>query len=227
MDASRRLRRGFTLLELMLVVLLMGIVAGAAVVNLKDRQDSYALGAAARDLAAALRFAATQARMEGVGYRVRWNPERSEYRVEVIREGQREFGPAAGWAGLPRLFARGVRVSAVRPGGQVVEAMPEAVEFGPDGSGFWGTLELRGRGEQAVGIRILPWTGQVVVEEQRDETGVYSAGSSGGDDGVGGGGDRGVIGAVNGPSRGGSRCPSGGGGKHGAERDGIGSGGEC
>lgn len=163
----RRWRGGFTLVEMMLVVLLMGILATATVVNLRDRQDAYALSASARDLASALRFAATQARLEGVGYRVVCEHEGRGYRVETRGEGQGEYVPAAGLAGTGRLLARGARMSGVRQQDDAVEAMPEAIEFGPDGRGFWGVIELESRAGQGVEIRVMPWTGQVWVEEAR------------------------------------------------------------
>jgi type II secretory pathway pseudopilin PulG len=148
-----------------LVVLLMGIVAGAAVVNLKDRQDSYALGAAARDLAAAIRFAAAQARIEGVRYRLMWDGETNGYRVEVRRVGQSEWTPAEGLVGLPRRLAKGVSVSEVRRGDEMTT---DGMEFEPDGSGWWGVIELRSRSGQVMNIRIMPWTGQVLNESNEN-----------------------------------------------------------
>jgi general secretion pathway protein H len=67
----RRAAAGFTLLELMVVVLIVAIAAGLTAVKLRDRSESHLETEGVR-LAALLESARTQSRI--VGTEVRWQP---------------------------------------------------------------------------------------------------------------------------------------------------------
>jgi general secretion pathway protein H len=70
-NKSRRAAAGFTLLELMVVVLIVAIASGMVVMSLRDRSQSKLEEEGAR-LAALLETARTQSRI--VGTDVRWQP---------------------------------------------------------------------------------------------------------------------------------------------------------
>ncbi len=58
---ERRPQRGFTLLEMIFVLMIMAIMAGLLSVSVVGRLDSVRVATAARDLTAALRFTRSQA----------------------------------------------------------------------------------------------------------------------------------------------------------------------
>jgi prepilin-type N-terminal cleavage/methylation domain-containing protein len=156
----------FTLVEMLLVLLVISVMAGAAVVNLRGRQDGHALRAAAKDLAAAMQFAAARAEAEDCPYRVALDDKLQSFQVECLRPGSAGFVGAEGMAGAKKAMARGVTVDAIAPASPDAsppEDKTAALYFLPDGGGFAGSVKLKNRAAEVVHIDVLPGTRQIHV----------------------------------------------------------------
>ena len=81
MTAARPARRGFTLVELLAVLVIFGLLAAIALPNLGIR-SSRMLDEEARRLAASLEFARQRAVMTGVPHRVLVDLDQAAYRIE-------------------------------------------------------------------------------------------------------------------------------------------------
>lgn len=157
----------FTLIEMLLVFVFIGILSSAVVVSFADRQDREALHAAVDDLAAALRYAASQAHLEERSYRVVFNGPRREYHLEAAQRGTLGFVRATGQAGRTRRIVSGVRLHRVSERGRVLAEIPHALLFDPSGFGFSGQVELVSRGDKKRYIKVYARTGIVDVLETR------------------------------------------------------------
>lgn len=144
MRASRR-EGGFTLIEVLVVLAIMGMVAGLVATRGPVRSAGLDLRAAAGEVARTLRLARTQAIAANAAVPVLLDPAAGLYRV-----GDR---PA-------RHVPAGVVLSVVA----VVGAGPPTITFAPDGSSSGGRVELAsGVRRMQVGVEWL--TGRVVVAD--------------------------------------------------------------
>ena len=155
-------RGGFTLAEMIVVLVVLGILAGSAVVSLRGRRERQALQAAAREVAAVLRLARGEAEMSRRTCRIAFDANLRAYHVESQGpDGQ--YRPLPGKAGKPRSLADRVRVQAVVVDGTKVEPPPEALEFLPSGRGFHGRIELTDGHGRIRAVEMFNGTGQVRV----------------------------------------------------------------
>lgn len=112
--AKRSSPCGFTLIELMLVLILMGILTGSAVVALQGRDRPEALRLAAEDLAVAVGSAAEAAKRTGRPHVLVWEPEHRGYRLDAAtggatgRAGEETTEPVPGRAGRLHQLPEGV-----------------------------------------------------------------------------------------------------------------------
>ena len=157
--------QGFTFIEMLIVVLLIAILAGTVVVSLHGRRETHALKVAAKDLAAAIRFAATEARVRQSPHRLAFNEDLRSYRVEVAASGTLSFEPAKGLAGVAKPLVEGVRIASVSPVRGQLGPLPTDLQFNPDGGGFLGWIELQSKNGRSVKIEVMPETGQVHIHE--------------------------------------------------------------
>jgi len=156
--------------ELLLVLALLGILSTAATVSLCGHQDEYAIEAAAKDLAAALRFASTEAEIRRKPIRLAFFEAGGAYRVEIAdATAQSGFAPVAGRAGRVRRLMHDVRIVGIAADGRQEASMPDALVFDPSGRGFFGTIGLKNGTGQIIDIRVMAVTHQVCVAcEQKD-----------------------------------------------------------
>ena len=162
--------RGFTLVELLLVLAILGILSGAATVSLCGRQDDYAIDAAAEDLAAALRFASTEAGIRRRPMRLALYEGGGAYRVETAdATAPTGYAPVAGRAGRLKRLTHNVQIASVAAHNQPLGSVPKTLEFGPAGDGFFGAIHLRGPDGRAATIEVGAVTRQVrVICEDRN-----------------------------------------------------------
>jgi Tfp pilus assembly protein FimT len=150
-------------MEMLVVVVIIGVLAGAAVVNLKGRQEPYVLRAAAEDLAGAIRYAQVQSRLRGQAHRVAFLEDMRGWRVEAVGGWGGEYVAADGTAGIAKALAAGVRIARItRPDGSA-ELSLSALEFYADGSGFAGSIDIQSGSSQVIRVEVLAQTGQVHV----------------------------------------------------------------
>ena len=137
-DAARRRAAGFTLIEMLVVLLIMGLMVGMVSVIVRP-DDREALCVEAERLAQLLDLAAVEARLTGQS--VAWTPDAQGYRFWRMTAD-------AGWAELrdsdalrPRTLPHGIRVAAMQ-----VENVPVTgdmrLEFTPQGRVFSFTIEM-------------------------------------------------------------------------------------
>lgn len=158
---------GFTLVELLLVLVLIAILAGSMVVSLTGRKESFSLQTSARDLAATIRFAGQFARQYHTTCRVRFDESSRYYQMEHLAASDPalDFIPVRGQAGRQRSLAEGIQITGITTGVNETQSLPEWLEFYRDGSGFAGRIELANQKEETIAIEVIPITGQVHVQE--------------------------------------------------------------
>jgi len=168
MNGQRRLksRTAFTYVEMLVVLVLIGMLAGAAVVSLRGRTQTFALRTATKDLAAALRHAQEEARLRQCPHRVVFSEDTSAYRVESAPHADpADFTAARGRAGRMCPLPRGVHVAAVRVNGREIDLDSVALEFGPGGPLFSGHVRLVNDAGEVAWIEVVRGTGQIHVRE--------------------------------------------------------------
>jgi type II secretion system protein H len=129
-------RQGFSFLEILLVVVITGLLAGMALPRMRAAGAAWTLRQTAQELAATLRYARGRAVLHHA--RVRWdsNPRTRSFKLAQAPvtavssdKGYRRIAHAL--AG-PRPFPAGIRV----------DARPGAITFYPDGTMDPGRIEL-------------------------------------------------------------------------------------
>jgi len=169
---ARRSAVAFSLIELMIVLVIMGVLATSVTVSIRGAQDGHALRAAADDLAGVLRYGFEESRITTTAHRVVFAGGGS-YRLEIADrletvglDGTQSYRPAPGVAGIYRNFPAGVRIVAIKhSNGQEVDDMsvPLLCVGGPEG--FDGVIRLRNRRNETVVMEVLSVTGQVHVSK--------------------------------------------------------------
>ena len=154
--------RGFTLVEMILVLVIMGVFAGMAAVSFQGRRSAQGLRVAADDVAAAIRYASTEARVRSVPHRVSFDARSASYKVEVWSSDEDAFGPVRGLPGRSRALPEGIRPPRIKASTRASADTEEEVQFGPDRH-FAGTVEFVDRANRRLEIRVAPMTSQVTV----------------------------------------------------------------
>ena len=126
-------RRGFTLLELVVVMTIIAVMAGGVAPRFADFAARREMAASAHEAAALLGFAREWARAHGTAVLVQWQEDGARVTAERDPDGAPgEFTPLqAGGEALLQLPA-GVQIAALQEDGQPVE-LPCEVVFYPDG----------------------------------------------------------------------------------------------
>jgi general secretion pathway protein H len=140
--------RGFTLLEMMIVLVLAGLMLALVPPLFSGRTSTAELRATARELAAALRFARGQAITRQRETVLTLDTEHRHYTVSG-RERSRRLPKGIG---LKLITARSERIATHRA----------AIRFFPDGSATGGQITLSG-GKQSYIVDINWLTGRVAI----------------------------------------------------------------
>jgi len=119
------MKRGFTLIELVVVLVILTVVIALGVPRLQPAFDRIATDGAARDLTTAIAVARAAAVLQGTRARLRIGVDS----LRVDREGARGWEPYARWPGPG---AAGVALAVTNP----------EIVFGPMGLG-WGAANTR------------------------------------------------------------------------------------
>ncbi len=75
----RHTRKGFSLVEIILVVLILSVIAGLTIPNFSNTYKKFQLQRATRDLAYLMRFAQSRAIMKNLKVKLEFNSNLSEY----------------------------------------------------------------------------------------------------------------------------------------------------
>jgi type II secretion system protein H len=174
---------GFTLLELMVVIVLIGILSAMIIPEMKGTYGDALLRSTSRDLVSVFSLASSRAISLGQTHRVRLEPDSGRYLVERrLRQSgrQSEFIPAkemlGGEGALDNRIAVEVRKpadpaaepgeSVPGPGAGTGARAPERslnIEFYPDGTAEAAQVLLRDRDGFRLGLRISPVTARVKI----------------------------------------------------------------
>ncbi len=170
---------GFTLLELMVVVVLIGLVATMILPEMKGTFHEMLLRSTARDLVSALGLASSQAVTVHQTHRLRLDPRSGRYFLERTSgpsESASRFVPVTHVPGsrgeLDRRITIVVRKTAEEADDEAEDrlggipgraAAGDAFAFYPDGTAEAGEVVLRGPDGLGLAVRINPITARVRV----------------------------------------------------------------
>jgi len=141
--------RGFTLVEIVVVVALIGLVFSLIAVSVGDGLQGAKVRAASRDLAAALRYTRTQAIVK-----------RESQALTLDVDARSYTAPGKAMVELPKQMSMKLLTAASEQVGEGVGR----IRFFPDGSSTGGHIELLR--EQAVwGIDVAWLTGEVTLRD--------------------------------------------------------------
>jgi type II secretion system protein H len=164
-----RRRRGFTLLELTLVLILISVVLALTAPNLRGFRYGAELDGEARQLVSLTKYARAQAAAKGMTYVVRAADVtvQGENGPEVRREWQalsvdEETNGVPAGESLARLSSEGVQIDLTGSDGGALEA----VEFYPDGTMTPGKFHLVGQGGEKWVTCISRVEGFRITDEQ-------------------------------------------------------------
>ncbi len=143
--------RGFTLLELIIVIFLIALIFGISAVFFVNSLPAGKFNAAVRDLASSIRHARSLAQINGTDQAVTIDLDAGKYGITG-----REMKP------LPH----GVRLKVLDPFSEEVAEGQYAFHFGPSGSSDGGSIVLW-NDKKTVSIVIDPVVGAAVVKEPR------------------------------------------------------------
>jgi general secretion pathway protein H len=139
--------RGFTLFEMLAVILLIGLASAAVAIPISQGLASARVNAASGELAAALRYTRTQAIVKGESQALEVNVDAATYHP-----------PGKGDVHLPR----DMRVSITSAREDQANASTGRIRFFPDGSSTGGRITLK-RGQREWHVNVGWLTGAVSV----------------------------------------------------------------
>ena len=143
-----RASRGFTLIELIMVLMLMGLASAIVLPNIEKGMQDREVRRSALDLAATARNLRSRALDEGMPQPLVLNLEQNHYRA--ARGAEVHLPPD-------------VKFSSV-VGGEIVDGEARQFVFFPNGSSHGGAIDLSsGRGSAFYSIRLEPLTGKIQV----------------------------------------------------------------
>ncbi len=170
-----RLRRGFTLLELLLVVTLLGVMTAVVLPRMRRSVRARGLTEGAEEMASFVRFARAEAMRRSLRTRLKVSADRLEYWIEMQdpegagQEQYTRFGDAL--LDSRRRLPQGVRVDAILEEQRDTRAAP--IVFTPDGVSASYSIELVDKMTRSLSIDIGPWYDEVTVA--RPEAGTPAA----------------------------------------------------
>ncbi len=151
MRLPERRQCGFTLIELMVVLVILVLGSAAIGINMAAGSGNTELKAAARDIASALRYAKGQAAIERRQITVDFNLEENSYRV----------------SGRERVYdvPENIQISVVTAEEEIIGQGLARIRFYPDGSSTGGRVTLE-RDQYKWQIDINWLTGLVALNEK-------------------------------------------------------------
>lgn len=154
-------RGGFTLLELILVLLMMALIAGLTTPFVMSTLDRIRLDSEVRNVASALRYA----RSEAIARKIRFT-----FNADIESGRYWLAGPAGGDALQARVLDQGIRFKQFTNEQETRTDGTFVIHFFPQGNSSGGTIHLEVAGQDAdetgYVIRVSPVTGTPRIEQK-------------------------------------------------------------
>jgi type II secretion system protein H len=151
-------KKGFTLIEVMIVVAIIGIMAAIAIPNFLSWLDHYRVKGAARDIATAMHLAKMKAISQGVEYRVLFDLDNETFRLQ---KGNLASNSTA-WTHDGALNNVHATVDIARVNSNTSGIWNK--EFNPDGSSSSGSISITNTAGEQYDITLVPATGRIKLE---------------------------------------------------------------
>jgi general secretion pathway protein H len=157
--------KGFTLIELVIVLVLMSLSIALVTPSLSRISGTLELKAAAKKIAAVLRYCRSEAVQKGKVQQVFFDNDRREIRIEGAEspEGKKEEPKRSA---PPRAFPipGGIRIKEVKTGSAQTPGEIPVVEFYPNGGSNGASIVLERENQKGLRITVHFLTGVVEVE---------------------------------------------------------------
>jgi type II secretion system protein H len=147
--------RGFTFLELLMVIIIIGVMAGFAVPSVKKTYDTFALQSFVKDLYYTARYLQSSAASQRKNYRLDINPSELTFQMRAQKDDS--------YVMLTGRFKKRFRV----PKGVTLNTQPlglKEIYFYPDGSMDSATLVFKFRDKDKVSLVLQGASGGIKIQ---------------------------------------------------------------
>ncbi len=157
--------RGFTLLELVIVLVLTGLSIALVTPSFSRISAGLELRSAAKKIAAVLRYCRTEAVQKGSVLQVSFDPERREIRIQEA-ETSKENKEAEHQRPAPKSYPlpAGIQIKEIKTGASQPADEKGVVEFYPNGGSNGASIVLERENHKGLRITVHFLTGVVEVE---------------------------------------------------------------
>lgn len=128
-SVSKISRQSFTLIELLLVVVLLGVVAGLAVPNFSNTYVNFQLSETAKNISALMQYAQSRSIIKGVRHQMELDPSFSKYWLTQEASSSEDEEGTGIFERIPGRFGRMFAI----PQDIAVESEDPKILFYPDG----------------------------------------------------------------------------------------------
>lgn len=158
--------RGFSLLEIVVVLVLLSLCIALIAPSLSRFSSSVELKAAAKKVAAILRYSRSEAINKGKVYQVIFDSNLMEVKVQPVETDQEETDKQEP-KGTPKIypFPAGVQMKELNIESTQYPSDLPAFEFYPNGGSNGGDILLDTRSQKGFKIKVHFLTGNVVIEK--------------------------------------------------------------
>ncbi len=173
--------RAFTLIEMVVVVVLIGIISAMIIPEMKGSFDDALLRSTGRDLVNVFSFASSRAVGLGQCYRVKFDTQAGHYAVErQIHDGTgTDFVPLKDVSGAEGRLDPRIAITITPPdesssendlgSASADQSLPDAISFYPDGTSDAMEIRLRDHDGFQLLLALNPITARVRVTEPQHE----------------------------------------------------------